>query len=234
MRYEKGTFIIIPNKDLLRGKPSELQSVFFWLCEHSNDDGICFPSRRTVAKESGVGVRTVDKVIAQLSELELIKKTERKTEQKVNKSNLYQIMIVQKDTTQCQKEHTPSVEKDTTPSVKKSTVTVSSINSIHLTSTEDKSSDDIFDSKQYTINLASGNNQTMKVIGMFAYRKELYKRFTTREQFNGLIKRYIKIARELSVFSTEQLKEAFVRAESDAAEQKYEWTLETAYKFLTK
>ena len=94
MKYKKGTFVVVPNIDVLDNKPSELQTLFMWICVYSDDDGICYPSRKTLANKCGVSIKTIDKYMKELESLELLQKTLRKKENsKQNKSNLYQICI---------------------------------------------------------------------------------------------------------------------------------------------
>ena len=92
MKYEKGTFTIIPNKEVLRGKTPVLQTLFTWLCSYADEKGQCFPSRSTLASDIGVDIRTVDKYIEELISLGLIFKEKRKNRLK-NLTNVYQIMI---------------------------------------------------------------------------------------------------------------------------------------------
>lgn len=99
MKYKKGTFSTVPNIDYLKGKPALQQVVFLWLCVHSDEDGICYPTRSTIAKECGCDVKSVDKYIRALEEDKVISKTNRKKENsKENTSNLYQIMILGDET----------------------------------------------------------------------------------------------------------------------------------------
>lgn len=133
MQYKKGSFIVIPNKQYLKGRPSEMQSIYFWLCEHANEDGICFPTRKTISKEAGVSLKYVDKSIKSLVKESFISKITRKKENsKENISNLYQILIIDKIGVVAKKT-LPSSKKDTTPSSKKATGTISNINSNNLT-----------------------------------------------------------------------------------------------------
>lgn len=95
MKYKKGTFSTVPNIDYLNGKPALQQVIFLWLCVHSDEDGICYPTRSTIAKECSCDIKSVDKYIAILEADKVINKTIRKKENsKENTSNLYQIMIV--------------------------------------------------------------------------------------------------------------------------------------------
>lgn len=128
MTYKKGSFVIVPNKDLIRGKKPGLQSVYFWICEHANDEGICWPSAQRIADDSGVGRKNVFIYISELEKLGILERQSRKNGNELN-SNLYQILIggVVVETV------LPSSRNGTTPSSPNGTGTVSSINSIQLT-----------------------------------------------------------------------------------------------------
>lgn len=128
MKYKKGTFVLTPNIDILNGKPALMQSIFTWLCKYSDEEGICFPSRNKLAKNVDCDVRTIDKYIKSLEEIGLITKTKRrKSGTKENTSNLYQIQLVGEEM------YPPSEFKYTTPSEPNDTVTITNINSNHLT-----------------------------------------------------------------------------------------------------
>jgi len=95
MKYKKGNFIVVPNVDILSGKPTEMQVLFFWICKYANEDGECFPSRKKLATDCGYSDRTVDKYLKVLIEQKFIQKTVRKKKNsKENMSNLYQIMEI--------------------------------------------------------------------------------------------------------------------------------------------
>lgn len=93
MKYEKGSFIVVPNKKSLEGLDAYTQVIYFWLCDFSDDDGTCWPSRALLAKKANVSLSTVDRSIARLEELELLKKFKRYYEQAPT-TNLYQLMLV--------------------------------------------------------------------------------------------------------------------------------------------
>jgi hypothetical protein len=125
MKYKKGTFVVVPNLDILDGKPTELQTLFMWLCSYANDDGQCFPSRKALASKCGVTIKTMDKYLNILIELGLIEKTLRKkVGTKENTSNLYQVIVV---------DIQPSVNDTTTGSHPNDPVTIPSINYTNLT-----------------------------------------------------------------------------------------------------
>lgn len=93
MKYSKGSFIVVPNKEVLDGVFTNLQVVFMWLCSYADEDGICFPSRATLARNTGCSVKTIDRAIESLCEAGLLKKTTRSSGGK-NLTNLYQIMLL--------------------------------------------------------------------------------------------------------------------------------------------
>ena len=98
MQYKKGTFIIIPNKEQLKGFPSEMQTIYMWLCNYADENGQCFPSRNRLAKESGCNVRTVDKYLKILIENGFISKDNRGVKGSKQKlSNLYTLLLVDQD-----------------------------------------------------------------------------------------------------------------------------------------
>lgn len=45
MKYEKGTFITVPNIQRLQELPPAAQALFMWLCAYADKDGRCYPSR---------------------------------------------------------------------------------------------------------------------------------------------------------------------------------------------
>lgn len=130
MKYVKDSFVVVPNKESLRGKEPGLQAVFVWICVHANEEGLCFPSRSTLAECSGVSVRTIDKYLAQLEDVGLIAKTKRKSASKdLNLSNVYQVMITDSGANSAPR----SANSAPGGSANFDTVTIPINNSIHLT-----------------------------------------------------------------------------------------------------
>jgi len=128
MKYKPGTFIVTPNKDRIKGKPSAYQTVYIWLCEHVDDSGVCYPRRKTIAQEAGCDIKTVDKYLNTMVEDGIISKTTRKKEgTNENTSNLYQILIWDD----------PSTEIGATPSPENGAETNLIINSPTLTQVPD-------------------------------------------------------------------------------------------------
>ena len=127
MKYNKGTFVIVPNINELALLPPTAQGLYLWICKFSDENGSCYPSRKKLASLLNCDMRTIDKYMQILVDNELIEKTKRKKEgTNENMSNLYQLLICSD----------PSSRLDVTPSEQNVPVTVSSINSIQLTNSE--------------------------------------------------------------------------------------------------
>jgi hypothetical protein len=131
MKYEKGTFITIPNKLILKGKPAAFQSIFMWINEHANDVGECFPSRKLISEEAGVDIKTLDKYMKDMVDIGLIIKITRKINGSYeNTTNLYQVMILEGV---APKTVLGGTENGVTGGTENGALTQSITNSIHLT-----------------------------------------------------------------------------------------------------
>src|SRR4051812_28796547 len=94
MKYEKGTFTTIPNKEALRGLDPQSQVLFMWLCSYADDGGVCFPSIARLAKDCGVERRTIERRLKLLCDRGLLSLQQRYTE-KGQTSNFYQIQLIE-------------------------------------------------------------------------------------------------------------------------------------------
>lgn len=134
MKYQKGTFNVVPNKEYLKGKPSVLQAVYFWIVDHANAEGECFPKRRTLAKEAGCDVKTVDKYLKVLIEEDFLTKTTRiKKGTKEFDSNLYQLLLKDNSLPSVENGITPSEQLGTTPSPENGAVTIPNVTQPNVT-----------------------------------------------------------------------------------------------------
>lgn len=93
MKYDKGSFITVPSKETLSGLPSQLQTLYMWLCSYANETGECFPSRATLARNCGCSVRTIDESMEKLVFCELVKKRKR-VDDGENLTNVYTVMVL--------------------------------------------------------------------------------------------------------------------------------------------
>lgn len=170
MKYQKGTFVIVPNIQHLKGKPSEMQAIYIWLCHHADENGMCFPSRRILAQESGCGIKTVDKYLIALEVIGLIEKTVRFGDNGNQTSNEYNLLVNLN-------EPTPFDKNDIPPSGEKGSLTISSINSIQLTEVTDVIPSTELPSEQQEIEIGilppnRGNTRIQRVTSIY---KDLYR-----------------------------------------------------------
>jgi hypothetical protein len=93
MKYEKGSFITVPNKSYLDELNGNELGIYLWLCAYANEEGECFPSRSVLSKNIKVSKDTLDKVLKKLVDIGLISKESRYQENEQT-SNLYQIIVL--------------------------------------------------------------------------------------------------------------------------------------------
>ena len=92
MFLEKGTFGVFPAK-LCKGLHPFQQVILTWLWFHKNTDGICYPSVQTIANECGISKKSVKIHLNKLESLGLIKRIYRKVNEKLNKTNIYELKL---------------------------------------------------------------------------------------------------------------------------------------------
>jgi hypothetical protein len=93
MKYSKSEFTLVPSRQARIGMPAIQQVVYMWLCEHSDDNMQSFPSRKVLAYECGISVRTLIRTIDELVSKGFITKTARFNDT-TQTSNLYKVLIV--------------------------------------------------------------------------------------------------------------------------------------------
>jgi len=92
MLLEKGSFSVFP-ANMCKGLPAYEQIVFIWLCHHSNAEGRCFPSLKTLSHECGLSKDSVIRSVKKLEERGFITKIIRKNDEGENISTLYTIVL---------------------------------------------------------------------------------------------------------------------------------------------
>lgn len=123
MKYKKGEFVTVPNRSHLHRLSSSAQSLFLWICIYADDDGVCYPSRSTLAKKMNCGVRTIDNYLKELVEEGFVVKTNREFN-KEKQSNVYQIIVFEGGSADSA---LGSAKNDTTPSAESAHRTKSNI-----------------------------------------------------------------------------------------------------------
>ena len=90
---KNGNFFMLSNSIFKQGlKPREF-IVYCCLVKHSDKNGICFPSRRLIAKECCIDKKTVDSANKNLEKAGLVTKQKRKRKDGSNTSNLYKVKL---------------------------------------------------------------------------------------------------------------------------------------------
>lgn len=92
LEKQRGNFFMVANKIFdLELKPRDF-IVYCCLLRHSDiNEHTCFPSRRLIAKECNIDIKTVDLAIKKLTALGLVKKMHRYREDGTKTSNLYYV-----------------------------------------------------------------------------------------------------------------------------------------------
>lgn len=107
MKYKKGTFITVPNKELLRGLDPQSQTLYLWLNSYSNDEGECYPSIERLSHDCKMSKNTVLRRLRQLCKLKLITKQNQFIDNRQT-TNLYTMELVEEGATerppQCHRE----------------------------------------------------------------------------------------------------------------------------------
>ena len=93
MKYEKGNFILVPNKSELKKLDAQSQVLFMWLCSFSDEKGQCYPSVNRLAECCGLSRNTIIDRVKILIDRGFLTKSERFSENS-QQSNLYQIHLI--------------------------------------------------------------------------------------------------------------------------------------------
>lgn len=110
MKYEKGTFITVPNRHVLSGLDPQTQVLYVWLCSYADENGVCFPSISRLSRDCGMSRDTVLRRFDVLESNGLVHKEHRyKNNEKT--SNQYQLLLVGSSCERLPQSHTA-----TTPS----------------------------------------------------------------------------------------------------------------------
>lgn len=82
-------FFKVPNEIFYLGLSSKAILVYCCLMRHAGEKLKCFPSRKTIANECGIGVTTVDRALCELVSAGLVQKENRKNVIGGKTSNMY-------------------------------------------------------------------------------------------------------------------------------------------------
>ena len=234
MKYKKGTFTLVPNINYLKGKSPFLQTLFVWICQHTDENGICYPSRERLAQECGCEIRSVDRHMKVLEEDGVIVKTKRKkAKTKENASNVYQVILVDKYNNKLDLKSLPSDsynenEQDSNvvdPSDSNATVTIPILTKPNIPA---KAEEIPFSFKDALKKLTDSKWKPNKIIGLLFTRKGWS--FENKKQFDTNVSRYIRDAKALEGYTGQQISDTM-----DFCDEKYkdvDWKLSTVLKSI--
>lgn len=93
-KFKPGTFIIVPNKAGIKDLSMKAQVTWFALCAYADDDGVCYPSKKTLSRLSGIGERTLSRGLEELRDKQWIKWNVKKKKDGSFESNTYTLFLV--------------------------------------------------------------------------------------------------------------------------------------------
>ena len=71
--------------------PPRAKTVYIYLCDRADEDGVCFPGHKTIAADLGVSVSTVKRALHDLESAGCVEKTARFHARNGRRSNLYKL-----------------------------------------------------------------------------------------------------------------------------------------------
>lgn len=238
MKYKKGTFVVIPNKQYLKGKPSEMQSIYFWLCEHADDTGGCYPTKDTISDEAGCSHNTTDKYLKQLEDEGFLKITPRRKKGSMEfTSNHYQVLILSHNPNVVQPTPIigitppPKIGSETNPSINEPNLRVESVNTEVVIKKKTKKQireESPFIFKEELEALWNSGWKPKKIIYNYFVRKNIV--HENVKQFDSAVARYLRPAQALEGYSSKQIESVMDYLDS----KKLSWTLETISKNISE
>ena len=91
---KNGNFFMVANRIFdFKLKPRDF-IVYCCLLRHSDKNGVCFPSRKLIANECQIDIKTVDAAIKTLEKAGLLKKEQRCRKDGTNTSNRYTLNLL--------------------------------------------------------------------------------------------------------------------------------------------
>lgn len=94
MKYNKGSFAVVPNVDRMRELSHQAFKVFVALCKFTDNKNMCFPSRKRLSEMLNMTPNYVTKFIKELVDRGWIERTTRTREDGSQTSSMYTIQIL--------------------------------------------------------------------------------------------------------------------------------------------
>lgn len=92
-RYTKGSFVVVPNKHVLVCVSASAQAVYLWIASYANEEGVCFPSVKTLSTYTQLSRRKIFMCLKELEDVLLLTRINRvKDNKKI--TNIYQLNLI--------------------------------------------------------------------------------------------------------------------------------------------
>ena len=239
MKYEKGSFITVPSREVLRGLNPIAQSLYMWLCSYANESGNCFPSRATLAKDVGCSDNSIDRMLDILLEKGLIQK-ETRLKNGEKQTNLYTVIVRGGSPTRSLPSPTQGVGVAPHRGIELNLVLTQSTEggAERENEPEDRISSRVIPNP-YSVGATkekwSDGELRLQVLNWYFAESGLWNKATSKVRLQALMRRHnnaaVRIAR--AEWSPSELKAAKKQIDNNNFLQG-EWTLETLEKYLTK
>jgi len=250
MKYQKGSFVILPNRYALRTLSTGALSIYVHLCDFSDSNGLCWPSRSTLSNRIDMHPNSVDRYINELIEKGLISKSGRVRHDGSRSTNEYQLCLVPSPpivrgiTTHSEGPLTTHSEAELYPLLTNSIEGGRDENRANIPITLEPDTDappktprviPMPYSVQKTKDAWKAGPLSLQVLEWFFSEKNLWKKFDTPTKLKAAMRRHTKAAERLA--NAKWSKADVINARKKAAfnaDMEDEWTLETIEKYLTK
>lgn len=223
-KNEPTYYAIIPAEvRYCKSLPFGARIIFGEIMTLANKSGFCWASNEFFSQNFDVHQTTISEWIGLL-------KKEGFIDFKVGKGNVRKITVL----STIRKKPKQSKEKDLPTDKENHLHNNTSNNNISNIVSSNEVED--FNSTEYFNNWIGCDKEWMAIIGAYAIRKSLDKKFTSKAQCDELIPKFRKTATSLAKFTRAQIKSAFGRCEDmrDRNNQPFPWTLFTVLNEVLK
>lgn len=204
-------------------------AVYNSLSRHADyETQACFPSIELIAEQHNISKPTVIKAIRVLQQWNIVSVSRNKdSETKRQLPNVY--LLLDKSEWVPKDSRVNHVDSEPSKSHDKSRVNHVYHKDTHIKDTHIAAEPRSFSFGKYLEAMENHKNRHVQVIGFFFREKGLS--FDTKEKAEAAIRRHLRAAKALAVFSDNEIVEASKKAQKDFPGM---WTIETLTKILTK
>lgn len=209
-----------------------MQVIYFWIVDHANEFGQCFPGRVTLAKEAGCNVKTVDTYVKRLIEEGFISKQNRKSKGKKGlSSNMYQLLQMDKAETEPLPVLPLALTENGSPALTENGAVTIPNEQYPLTQLLEPPAPTtlLYSFKESLDKLKVSTWKVNKIIYLYFTRKNFY--FDNEKQWRLAYRRCLKPGKLLEGYNSDQLWQTFEYCDTQFKD--IPWSLETVVKTIS-